>query len=390
MKKYLVMLSLLVAISLSAQAADSLNLLKMPQYTNPFYEAFSRNYLGVEAAGRGYTGCAVPGSAQGALINPAIILADSTRIFTEFNIKPPVEAEGLVFSSRYSSTTPLGMVGVSFPLGSKIAGALIYNNPKSLILDDFSIVINQEADIVVRYPKYYLHQFSGIARYQVTDQLNLGLGLHNQLHYLDDVIFLRTYDRVREYKHTMRFQPGVFYHCGGLGAGLSALLPTDFDWDLRYAEYDSMLPLELSAGLSYAWDIYRMAGDFRYVQNSAIYEKYDDQLSVHLGAERRKDNKILRGGYFYNSNVWDGQVILPENVNAEPDESIFWDDVSTTLPVSNNEQHFLTVGFGYLFKDGSLNLSALTTVAGESKCTQVNLSLSLYIKSFGRKDFLTF
>ena len=389
MKKYLLFLSMLVVISLQAQSADTLQVIPMPQYANPFYEAFSRNYLGVEAAGRGYTGTAVAGSAQGALINPAIMMTDSTRVFTEVNIKPPVDAEGLAFSSRYSSPAPFGTLGVSFPLGTKIAAAVIYSNPKSLVLDDFSVVINQGADLVTRFPKYYLHQLSAAARYQLNDEWNLGLSVHNQLHYLDDVIFLRTYDRVRDYSYSLRFQPGLFYQAGDLGLGLSAMLPTPIKWDLKYAAYDLTLPLELSAGLSYTKDIYRISTDFRYIQDSALDDNFEDRMSIHLGAERREGNKILRAGYFYSSNIWDGTVLLPIDADSV-DESIFWDDVSPTLPVKDNTQHFLSVGFGYFFRDGTINLSALTTVVSDSPCTQINLSLSLYLSSFKRKDFLRF
>ncbi|MDD3104049.1 MAG: hypothetical protein PHY24_07530, partial [Candidatus Cloacimonetes bacterium] len=185
-------------------------------------------------------------------------------------------------------------------------------------------------------------------------------------------------------------QPGILYHTEGRSIGVSMIMPTKLDWDLRYAQYDILLPLEASAGLSFTKDIYRFSSDFRYSQDSAIDDNYKDRYSVHLGAERRSGNKILRGGYFYKSNVWDGQVLLPENTIAHPDTSIFWDDVARTLPVEDNSQHFISIGLGYFFRDGSINLSALTAVASESKTTQLNLSLSLYLSSFKRKDFLKF
>jgi len=213
--------------------------------------------------------------------------------------------------------------------------------------------------------------------------------VHNQLHYLDDVIFLRTYDRVRDYRYAVRFQPGLHYQYGDLGLGLSATLPTKIDWDLTYADYDTQLPLELSAGLSYSKDIYRFSTDFRFSQDSAIDDIFEDNFSIHLGAERRDGNKILRAGYFYSSDVFSGQVLLPIDHDSQ-DESIFWEDVSPTMYVADNAQHFLSVGFGYLFRDGSLNLSAMSTVASESNCTQIILSLSLYTSSFKRKDFLRF
>ncbi len=390
MKLRFFIFGLVLISALGAQSADTLFVLQSPQYMNPMYEAFSLNYLGVEAAGRGYTGTGVPGSAQEAFLNPAVMMVDSARVFTEINIKPPIDADGLVFQSRYSSPVPFGVLGVSFPLGQKLAAAITYSNPKSLVLDDFSIVILQGADVVTRYPRYYLHQFSGMANYQVLDQLKLGLSLHNQIHFLDDVIFIKTYDRIREYKYALRVQPGILYQTHDLTAGLSLTLPTKMDWDLTYAQYDTVLPLEASAGLSYAKDRYRFSSDFRYSQDSAIDDKYEDRYSIHLGAERRDGNKIMRAGYFYKSNVWDGRVLLPLNTSAQADSSIFWDDVARTLPIEDNSQHFISIGFGYFFRDGNINLSALTAVASEFKTTQINLSLSLYLSAFKRKDFLRF
>lgn len=390
MKLRLFVFCLVLASALSAQSADTLYVLSAPQYMNPMYEAYSLNYLGVEAAGRGYTGTGVMGSAQGALLNPATMMMDAARVFTEINIKPPVDAYGLIYQSRYSSPSPFGLFGFSFPLGEKLATAITYSNPKSLVLDDFSIQINQGADLVVRYPKYYLHQLSTMANFGVLEELNLGISLHNQIHYLDDVIFIKTYDRIREYKYALRVQPGMLYHTKDRSAGISVTLPTDLNWDLRYAQYDTVLPLEVSAGLGYTKDRYSFSTDFRYSQDSAIDENYEDRYSIHLGAERRDGNKVLRAGYFYKSNIWDGQVKLPENTSAQADSSIFWNDVARTLPVEDNSQHFISLGFGYYFKDGSINLSALGAVASESKTAQINLSLSLFLSSFRRKDFLKF
>ena len=64
MKLRFFIFGLVLISALGAQSADTLFVLQSPQYMSPMYEAFSLNYLGVEAAGRGYTGTGVPGSAQ--------------------------------------------------------------------------------------------------------------------------------------------------------------------------------------------------------------------------------------------------------------------------------------------------------------------------------------
>ncbi|HPF09326.1 MAG: hypothetical protein PHU99_03995 [Candidatus Cloacimonetes bacterium] len=388
MRTALLAIILIMCGLLSANQADTLHIFTMPQMINPIYDFFSRNYLGVEASGRGYTGSSILGSAQSFALNPAAMLVDSARVFLEANIKPPLDAEGLGYNSRYSSTSPISMFGFSFPLGSRFAAAISYNNPKSIILDDFSIEINQGADMITRYPTYFVHQGTASLAYHVSDKLHLGLNLHNQLHYLDDVLFLRTYDRQKDYKYSLRVQPGIIYGNNHWGAGLSGSLPTPIKWDLKYAVYDTELPLEINAGAHYAFDDYRVAADVRYRQDSEINEVFNDHYSMHLGGEKRVLNNIFRAGYFYSSDVFSGTIVLPMNSTASADTSMFWDAVSTSLPISDTAQHFVSLGFTHLFRDGSLNLALMHALIGEQRQTQINLSLSLYLSSFRRKDFL--
>ena len=54
--------------------AAQVDSLYLPQFANPFYDTFSRNYNGTTAAGRGYTGVAILGGMDNALLNPASVL----------------------------------------------------------------------------------------------------------------------------------------------------------------------------------------------------------------------------------------------------------------------------------------------------------------------------
>lgn len=390
MKRWLVLLLVVMAFGLHAQSPDTLFTQPLPQLANPFYDVFARSYLGAEAAGRGYTGASILGEATNLLINPATMVADSARIFMEVNIKPPINADGYAYPSRYSSPVPFGMVGVSMPLGERIGAAVVYNMPKAIVLDDFSIKINQGSDIVQRYPKYYLNQVTAALSFKAMSYLHLGIAAHNQIHYLDDVVFLRTYDRVRDYSYSLRVQPGLVLTSGTLSAGVSVTPPSNVDWDLKYASYDGLLPTQVNAGGSYETGSYRLAGDLEWENTAAIDPKFADRLSLRLGGERREGNLIYRLGYFFNSNVFEGRLMMPVNTTATADTSIFWNDVAVSVPIKNNAQHFLTGGIGYYFRDGSLNLSFIQTIVGEDKATQINMSLSIYLSSFKRKGYLYF
>jgi hypothetical protein len=391
MMKVRILLVLIVLFSvLQAQERGSLEELSAPQFTNPFYESFSRNYLGAEAAGRGYTGAAVPGNASGALVNPAVMMPDSAHVFTELNIKPSQDEVNLPLNSNYTSPMPLGLFGINARIGSRLAIAGMYSNPKSINLQAFSIEINQGAWWVERFPKYYLHQISAMASYKAMENLSLGLSLHNQIHYLDDVIFLRTYDRIERSEYALRIQPGVFWQTGEFGLGASATIPSNIDWDLHYARYDTVLPLELNAGVSYTKDSYRLSADMAFINDSAISDEFSDRYSAHLGVEKRDGNRILRAGYMFRSNVWDGDLMLPVNTSAEADSSMFWDDVATSLPIKDNSQHFLSVGIGFFFKHGLINLSAMQCIVGENPQTQINLGIALKLSTFRRKEIVSY
>ncbi|MDD5535560.1 MAG: hypothetical protein PHS36_00025 [Candidatus Cloacimonetes bacterium] len=386
MKIRFIFILMLACTGLFAQGVDTLFVLNAPMYANPFYEYYSRNFHGAEAAGRGYTGAAVLGGIQSGLINPAVMRADSASVFAELSIKPPQNVDRMIFNANYVSPMPLGIFGFSFPLGKKMLLSTMYSNPKSIDLQDFIIEINQGADLVQRSPKYNLHQFSLLANYRVLYSLSVGMAAHYQLHNFDDPIFLRTYDRVTKSTPALRLQPGILLQRGPVMAGVSAVLPTDIDVDLRYARYYYTLPLELSAGLSYTKGMYRLSGDFGYINDSAVDDRFNDRYSLHMGAEKHSENRIFRAGYMFRSNVWDGEIMLPENTAANADSSMFWDDVPTSMLIKDGAQHFLTAGITYLFKHGQIDASIMHCIVGENRQTQVNIGLGVKLSTFFAKE----
>ena len=50
----------LLGTALGAQAPDTLTF-PQPQYVNPIFDSFTRNYISTSAMGRGHTGLAIPG-----------------------------------------------------------------------------------------------------------------------------------------------------------------------------------------------------------------------------------------------------------------------------------------------------------------------------------------
>ena len=384
------MIMILLAMTgiLFGQSNDGLQL-SQPQFSNPFYDSFARNFTGTIAAGRGYTGVATMGDISTLCLNPATNLPDSAKIVAELNIKPQINADGYVTEASYTSLAPLGLVAVGMGIGHGFSAGLAYNNPRSIRLDDFSMFKNQGAAIEQRFPAYYLHQFSASLAHH-RGPLHLGLNLHNQLHFVDDNIFWGSYDRVREYAYSLRIQPGIIYETSAVNLGLTGTLPSSFNWDLRHADYKVKQPLELSAGVAYTTSRMSLAAEAQWEQTSKVDEAFDDRLSLKAGFEKYLGWLSYRVGYMYIPEVFSGEISLPVDESMEADPSPDWDSVPDSLIIETNNQHYATLGLSYMHRDGAIHLALVQSLSNKAPHTQVNLSLSFYLHSFRRKGLFKF
>ena len=270
--------------------------------------------------------------------------------------------------------------------GGGFGGGLIYNVPKSISLNDFSFYINQGQDFVQRFPTYYLHQLTANVNYHQAP-FHVGLNLHNQLHYYDDPIFLRCYDRIRDYQYSYRLQPGLIYELGKAKLGLSLMPPSKYNWDMKYGVYDALAPFWLSGGMYVANRKYAGLLDAEWENTAAINDRFKDRFSLKLGAEKFNGAMTYRIGYHYISNVYKGYIRLDSDV-ASPDTSLFWSDVPDSLYIKDNGQHSVSIGLSYRHRSGSIDLAAMQTVVADTPKTQINLSLSFYLSTFTRKKSL--
>ena len=381
----LFLLLTLIAAALSAQTGEGLQMV-LPQFSNPFYDSYSRNFIGTMAAGRGYTGVANLGDISGFSLNPAVHLPDSAKVILDVNIKPGTEADGYQTEANYTSPPPLGLLAVGMGLTRNFSAGLVYSLPKSIRLDDYSVFINQGGGMVQRFPSYNLHQITASAAYH-HGPAHVGLNLHNQLHYMDDPIILRSWDRIRDTHYAFRIQPGILYELSSINLGLSATLPTKFTWDQKYISYEMKLPLKVNAGVCYNSSRYSLSAEAELEQFSKVDKKFDDRYILKAGFEKYHGWLSYRLGYLYSSEVFSGKIMLPVDLNSE-DNNPAWNDVPDSLMIKSNAQHFLTCGISYVHKDGAINVALLHSVSPEARQTQVNLSLSFYLRIFTRKRTL--
>lgn len=392
MKKHLAiaLLILFTGVIWAQAAPDSIDL-PMPQFINPFYDSFAHNYLGTAVSGRGQTGVAYPGDLESVLLNPATYNPEKGMMAIQALIKPPVNASGfpVTYSSKFATRVPYGLVGIGGKLGARFSGSLIYSQPSAMMLDDWSIEMNQGAYLLQRYPKYYLHQITASAGYHL-DNLHFGLSLHNQMHYMDDVPFMRTFERIDDLKYVLRVEPGIMFTGDSGNVGLAFTPPVKTTWDLKYAEYETILPLKVAIGTAFKHGPRTFLLDLDWEQFSAIHRDYADRLRVKAGFEFTKKNVNYRLGYIYSPQVFEGMYNIPFNTTAEADSSVAWNDVVSVSTVEANSQHLLTAGFTFSHKYGTINGSVIQCVSPDAPVTQIGLALSFYLDALKSKDFLRF
>lgn len=389
MKKSVLLLTAVLLLSCGfAQAApDSIDI-PYPQFINPFYDSYAHSYQSAVASGRAGAGVAFMGGVENILINPAAYAPDKASMALEALIKPPVEVSGFSSNTRFSSPIPFGLFAVGGKLGAKLSGSLVYSQPKALYLDGYSIPLFNNTYAIDRFPKYYLHQFTANLGYHISN-LHLGLSLHNQIHYQDDVPVMQTFERIDDHKYVLRVEPGILYESERGAIGLTLTPPSNVDWDLKYVNYDTLLPLKVGIGTLVRHGNANVMVDLDYEQFSAVHSGFSDRLKVHTGLEIERGKIRYRLGYLYAPEVFKGKYNIPFNT-ASVDSSDAWDGVQSVAVVKTNTQHILSVGASVKHKYGYFSLALMQDVAGKAPFTQISLALNFDLEAFRSKDFLRY
>ena len=389
MRATILSLLLFAALGLFAQETPVLDY-PQPEYVNPIYDCYSHNYLSTRAMGRGNTGAGLMGAVDHLLLNPAGYLPEKGSLHLELLVKPQIDNNYYRAEVNYNSPVPIGSAGFGGKLGGDFSGALLYSNPKSISVDDFQVPMNFG---------YYVYRFiTTFNLQQITANLgwhkgnwNLGLNLHNQIYYVDEPVILGSFEKQRDYKYFLRPQLGVLYSTDILGAGITFTPSTNADWDLKFVQYDSVLPLQLTLGGAVKFNDNCLAADLDYENTAAISDQFSDRLRVKLGWEKTVRRFTYRLGYINSPEVWSGTYRLPEgSYDIASGDSVWWNPLSRTGVVSENNQHLLTGGVTWKHRDIEINLSGLMDVGGKAELAHVGVSIDLYFSAFKKKGFLYF
>lgn len=360
-----------------------------PQYMLPLYDNYTKNYLNAEAMGRGFTSAAIRGKVENAVNNPATLVKDKSFLYMELVIKPPIREFNEEQEQMYTSPVPFGLFGWSGTLFKDYRFAVSYNVPKSIVYDNFTIETMQGNDYVTRYPSYNLHQFTTTIAGN-WGNLCLGLNLHQQLHQLEDVTVFYAFDRIDKILYASRVQPGILLGLAQVDVGMSLTLETPISADLKYVQYDTVLPMELSTGLSYRWGNNVFSADFDWEQCSSMDSKFNDKTTFKAGFEKRIRNTTYRIGAMHSTSVYSGKYLLPALENPTDEQHMWWDSSSREGTIKDKEQMLATGGFTYHFKSGKLVLGIMQNVSSTAPTTHFAMSLGFDLETLKGKKFLIF
>jgi len=391
--KILFLVALLaVNIGLSAQQ-DSLDF-PAPQYMLPFYDNFSYNMLNVAAMGRGFTTQAMLGSGENAVNNPATLVSEKARIYMELTIKPPVREADKYFVAEdtisirerqyYASPIPFGMIGISGRFYKGLHGAISYNVPKSLVYDNFAIETMQGNDEIIRYPAYYLHQFTTTVAGSIGD-FRLGLNLQQQIHHFKDILVIYSFDRIDKAFYVFRVQPGVFYKKGSFRFGASFMPESQKKMDIRYRVYNVKLPMKFAAGMAYLFNSNGLFLETEWEQFSRMSSAFEDRLTLKAGIEKRVRNITYRAGVVSAPGVFEGAYKLPVYETENPGATYNWQAISQGAYLDKSDQLFVTIGFTHYFKGGELTLGLGKDFMSDVPVTQFASALSFNLETLKGK-----
>jgi len=354
---------------------------------NPFWDFYSRNYLSVENAGKGYTGVASEDGLLSSTLNPA-----------SFNPGKKYSAEisyGLQTNTKYlpgiddiilKNNFPSGNIAVGYRYNDNFSIGLKYGNDNNYKLDFGEMSITNELGVEIGksdlYESFNTHTFSIPVVYS-SKYFNLGINLnliifHSNMHGpftneqnpegfgVSDITSDNT-----------QFIPDfgiILKPLKNLSLGFTFTPRSEFEisrnFDQRNEITKTFIPMKISAGAAYKFFDERLSieANYRYENTSKKLEDirtlpyqilFNDRNDFNIGLDYLLNKNInLRTGFFtlLNKQIYDSSIIA-ENLL---------------------DQYFLTLGGSYRYKDFSFELAILSSeIIHDKKAGHTNFVLGV-------------
>ena len=396
MKRSDLLIILVLSMFLPVVAQDSYQY-TAPEFMQCIYDQYSRNYLNINAMGRGHTGAAFNEGIENATINPAGFTTDKFMVHmeffqkgnatemneTEFRQKVP-ENSDTRSRQTYQSTNPFAYLGIGFSPLEHLSLGLSYSMDQSLEYTEFTREMKDDTFYSLT-PSYAQSRLSLATSYAIKT-LRLGMNIHYCIYTLDDYRYYYNLNRTDVTETTFRFQPGIQYDYKFVSAGVSYMPKTELAFDLDNGEeYDVTFPSVLTAGLLFRIKDIRVAGDIEYEKCSEQSDMFDDRLRMKFGLEYDYLTATLRVGYMQVPGVYTGYYEYPKGeFSASQHEDYFPADSHDTGYIDENDQAFLTGGFTIKTFLADISFGLMSDIAGDVPVTMGMLGITIDSERLGK------
>ena len=330
---------------------------------HPFCDYYSENFLGADAAGRGYSGVADMGGIESTLLNPASLhIENKVQFYYELGLKNNIgflnEYYNNLEFSQYRKGTAYGL---AYSINENYQIGLFFGKKHS---------INAELGPVIIYDYYYapvdtLHGYLKKTcltiniplSYRVNDNFQLGASLNIEMYNSEQPLVLfdiyGNHQLVKSKADFALIRPAIglissFNENISLGASFQNFVRKNIieDATLVHIKYlENTFPWEIRSGLKYRMQKIplNLYFDFRHIHTSE-YHDMNDRNDFFIGADYKLKKYLLKIGYFSQNEYRDLSLKISDEID-------YWIDNKP------HDRHFLTLGGSYTWKQLNFSLS---------------------------------
>lgn len=338
------------------------------EFFGPFYDIYSKNYLSVKAAGKGYTGIAADNDLSGTILNPASLTQNNKfHIYGEYIYKSDIpylykENE----NSYFQELNPSMLAGISYKINNDVIIAALYENNNGFSIEQGHTDETGNPNGEYSYQNMSISSVSIPVVYTATKDLKFGINLKYSF-YSYETENTKEYAEYNASESFEKFVPdfGIIYKpLTGLSFGLTftpevseSVEYVSADTSFTYP-YPNNFPMKFGFGVDYTFSKtpLTLSADYTYMNTSTDdddSEKYDGYSGLELNS-RNDFNFGME--YAINKNVIIRTGLFVVKDFRDLENSYFFSGISNPGSYS---QTFGTLGATVYIDMVNLNLSVI-------------------------------
>lgn len=352
-------------------------------YFDPFYDIYSKNYLSVKAAGKGYTGIAADNDLSGTILNPASLTQKNKfQIYGEYIYKSEVP---YLYKDNENTTfeelNPCMLAGISYKLSNDFSVAALYENNNGFSISNAVMDVSGELTGEYFYENMSISSVVIPIVYSPEKMLKFGINLKYSFYSYET----ENISNYQENESFGKFVPdfGVIYKpIDGLSFGLTFTPEvsenvelTTTDTTLTYPD-PNIFPMKIGFGVNYTFSKtpLSLSADYTYMNTSTDNDDSEEK-DGSSGFQMNNRNDFNFGmEYTINKNVIirTGIFIIKDFRDLEDEVFIF------VANPGSYSQTFGTLGATVNIDKFNLNLSVIDShIFSSGNVTQTQIDFGM-------------